>query len=96
MSKIMFQFRHKGEIPSMKQVLAMFELYEDEIDTEYGVVQTDSIEGLYLVLVDESAQVKIEKKLKDINAKTDPMVGLFSNPRIEPYSTRTSDTKNEK
>jgi hypothetical protein len=83
MSKIMFQFRHKGQSPSIEQVRAMFDLRQDEVDAEYGVVQTDSLEGLYLVLVSESATPKIEKKLK--NDKNDPAIGVFSNPHIEAY-----------
>jgi hypothetical protein len=96
MSKIMFQFRHRGESPSVEQVRATFGLRADEVDADYGVVQTDSLEGLYTILVDESAQAKIEERLKQMGAEADPRIGFFSNPRIEPFGPPIPDAKNER
>jgi hypothetical protein len=83
MSKVMLQFRKRGETPSLEEIRSTFDLRADQVDPEYGVVQTDSREGLYTVLVDDAARTQIEEKLRLSGAHNDPAVGGFSNPRIE-------------
>jgi hypothetical protein len=85
MAKLMFQFRQPGKVPSLDDVRANFGLQVHEIDPAFGVVETDSREGLYTVLVDEAARPQIEQQLKRTGADADPAVGLFSNPPIEPF-----------
>jgi hypothetical protein len=85
MPKAMFQFRKQGDEPTLDEVCATFNLRKDQVDSEYGVVQTDSREGLYVVLVDDLAQAQIKEKLEITDAYADPAVGVFSNPQIEPF-----------
>jgi len=85
MAKLMLQFRQRGSAPSLDDVRARFDLQAHEIDPAFGVVETDSREGLYTVVVDEAARQRIEQKLKQTGADADPAVGLFANPRIEPF-----------
>ena len=85
MAKVMLQFRKRGESPTLEEVRSTFDLGADQVDSEYGVVQTDRREGLYVVLVDDTAQAQIEEKIGLAGAGTDPAVGIFSNPHIEPF-----------
>ena len=94
MSNVIVQFRKRGESPTLEETRAMFDLDPDQVDPEFGVVQTDSQEGLYTFLVDPTAQAQVEQKLRLTGADTDPAVGIFSNPRIEPYD-RPLDTIDE-
>jgi hypothetical protein len=84
MGKVMFQFRHKGATPRLDQVSSRYGLSIEQLDADYGVIETDSLEGLHVVLVDEDAQGQIQAKLKERGEDSDPAVGVFSNPRIEP------------
>ena len=85
MSKVMFQFRHKDGHPALDQIRQKFGLTEEEVDSDSGVVQSDREKGLYVVMVEESAQSKIRQKLKDTGEDSDPAVGVFSNPRIDTF-----------
>ena len=85
MSMVMFQFRHAGGQPTLEQIRQAYGLRPDQVDPEYGVVETDSREGLFVVLVDDGAQRQIEDKLKERGAAGDPAVGVFANPPVEPF-----------
>ena len=85
MAKLMFQFRSKGRCPTLDEFCKMFDLRPEEVDPEFGIVQTDSVEGLCTALVDESAQIRVKAKLKLMGADTDLAVGFFANPPIEPF-----------
>jgi hypothetical protein len=78
----MLQFRHPGEPPSIDEVAGRFNLRPEEIDRNYGVVASDPVDGLYVVLVDPAAQARIDAALAAQPA--DPATGVFSNPRVEP------------
>jgi len=93
MGMVMFQFRHRGASPTLEQVRTTYGLRPDQVDPNYGVVETDSQDGLHVVLVDESAQAQIEAKLKQMGASSDRAVGVFANPRIEPFDTPRADAK---
>jgi len=85
MATVMFQFRHTGKSPSLDEVRKEFGLAVGEIDSAFGVIQTDSAEHLYTVLVDEKAAKRIQSKLSERGADKDPAVGVFSNPPIGPF-----------
>ena len=89
MEKLLFQFRQKLSTPTIESVCETFGLKTEEVDAEYGVVQTDANEGLFVVMVDEIARTRIDEKLKLLGADSDPAVGIFSNPRIEPFGPPT-------
>jgi hypothetical protein len=57
------------------------------VDSEFGILQSDSKEGLYVMLVDISAQERIKERLRAMGADADPAVGIFSNPRVEPLGS---------
>ena len=82
MSKVMFQFRDRGRLPTLDDVCTRFGLRPDEVDSQFGVIPTDSDAGLYVVLVHASAQERIKEKLKTMGADADPAVGVFANPSI--------------
>lgn len=85
MTKIMLQFRSTDKKPTLQDVREKFHLSAGELDSEYGVVLTDTQEGLYTVLVEEAARAKVDEALKQMGADQDPAVGLFSNPSIAPF-----------
>ncbi len=87
MKTAMLQFRQRGRAPSLKQVQRRFGLDASEIDAEYGVVQTDSTESLYVVRVDAAARPRIAARLKRLGLDDDPQVGIFADPQIEPMGT---------
>jgi N-methylhydantoinase A/oxoprolinase/acetone carboxylase beta subunit len=84
MHKVMFQFRERHKRPTLQEIYAEFDLQAKEVDSDFGVLQSDSQEGLYVILVDESAQERIRARLKDTGADADAVVGIFSNPGIKP------------
>jgi hypothetical protein len=95
MSKVMFQFREQRTRPTLEEVCTTFGLRPDEVDSEFGVLQSDSREGLYVILVDASAQERITANLRIVGADADPAVGIFSNPRIEPCESHMPSEKKE-
>jgi hypothetical protein len=84
MASVMFQFRHPGGAPTLDQVRTQYGLDAGDVDKTFGVVQTDSADDLYTVLVDDRATARIETALRQAGATGDPAVGVFSNPRVEP------------
>lgn len=88
MQSVMLQFKHRGDAPSLEDVLRMFDLHDYEIDTQFGVIATDPVEGLYTVLMDAKATVRVENRLA--KRTKDPSEGIFANPRIEPFGPPTS------
>lgn len=80
---MMFQFRHPGPAPALSDVEKRFAFAAGDVDREAGVSVTDPQEGLYVVMVRPSAVAKIERSLA--RAPKDPAVGVFGNPRIEPF-----------
>ena len=62
MSKVMFQFREQRKRPTLEEVCTIFGLRSNEVDSEFGVLQSDSQEGLYVILVDDSARERGPQK----------------------------------
>ncbi len=85
MAYTMFQFRHNSPNPSLKDFMTQFEVREEQIDTTFGIIPTDSEENLFVVMVADEAEEIILKKLKELGLDKDPAIGLFSNPKIEPF-----------
>ena len=79
----MLQFKHLGPPPSAEEVCRMFNLKPDEIETQFGIIATDPVEGIYTVLVDTTASGRVEAVLAA--RPSDPAEGIFANPRIEPF-----------
>lgn len=85
-ASVLFQFRHEGaSAPSLSEVAQRFGFQKDELDEGYGVVKVaDQQPGaLYAVLAEEGARARLEGKIRE--SASDPAVGFFANPRIEPF-----------
>ncbi len=87
MAKVMFQFRKRGKPPSLEEVCGTYGLRSEDVDTEYGVVATDTRDGLYVVLVDPAAESRIRQVLAELGLASDSAVGVFSNPPVEPFGS---------
>lgn len=83
MSKVLFQFRHPGPAPSVDSVCEEYGFERDELDLDFGVIQVDSAESLYTVLVDEKAKDRLEPTLR--SDASNQSIGFYANPRIEPF-----------
>jgi len=83
MPKVMIQFQHDGDEPSLQDIARRFAVEPDQIDPDFGVIATDPDAGLYTILVEEHIRVEILRQLG--RASEDPAIGEFSNPRIEPF-----------
>ena len=82
MADSMLQFHHPGGVPALDTALTMFGLSYGDVDRDYGVVPTNPLEGLYVILVKDHALAKVEAALK--SREKHAAEGLFGNPRIEP------------
>lgn len=83
MNKLLLQFKHKDGAPTIKDACNLFDLKVDEIDAQFGIIETDPIEKLYTMRVSSEAKERIEKKLK--NNQSDPAEGIFSDSHIEVF-----------
>lgn len=79
---ILFQFQSKEARPNLKGIADKYTFSVDSIDSDYGIIETDSGEGLYTVLVDAQAAKQIEEYLA--HHPHHPAEAIFSNPGIEP------------
>ena len=77
MPRVMVTLRLDPEQASLPEVRRLLGLAADEVDPAFGVVNISPAEHLYTILVDEAAAARI--------ANADPVEGVFSNPRIEPF-----------
>lgn len=82
-SKVMLQFRHAGQTPSLEQVCRLFDLETAEVDPDFGVIATDPSDNLYTVLIDERSVRRVQSALA--SRQSDPAEGVFANPKIEPF-----------
>lgn len=80
-NKVMVQFHYDGEPPDRSAVAARFDIPEDAIDPDFGVIVTDEVEKLCTVLVPRDVATKINPALRG----EDEASGSFSNPRIAPF-----------
>lgn len=79
MPKVMVTIQSPTAPPSIDEVRDRYQLAEDEIDLDFGVVEIDPQDHLYTILVDEAAAAKI------VPSGDWEVSGPFSNPRIEPF-----------
>jgi hypothetical protein len=88
-NKLLFQFRAGGPqgapLPDLTEVARRFGFAAGELDPDYGVVMTDSVDRLCVALASAAARERIESRL---DRQADPATGFFANPRVEP----TGDT----
>jgi hypothetical protein len=83
-SKVMVQFHFDGDSPPDRSaVAARFDIDEEAIDPDFGVIVTDDVEQLCTVLVPESVAKRIDPQLN----RQDEAEGSFSSPRIAPFGT---------
>ena len=77
MAGVMVTLRLPPEQATLEEVRRLLGLAPEEVDPAFGVVNISPAEHLYTILVDEAAAARI--------ANADPVEGVFSNPRIEPF-----------
>ena len=77
MAGVMVTLRMPPEQATLEEVRRLLGLAPEEVDPAFGVVNISPAEHLYTILVDEAAAARI--------ANADPVQGVFSNPRIEPF-----------
>lgn len=82
MAKLLYGIRWEGEPPTLEQVRERYGLAGDDVDAEFGVVATDPDEGLYSILVEESAVERLRGERTEAAAE---LQGPYANPRIEPF-----------
>lgn len=83
--RVMFQFRATATEPRLDEVCEQFDLSQNEVDGDFGVIRTDSREGLYVMMVDDDAARRLEQRLQEMGLAGDPQVGVFSNPSIATF-----------
>lgn len=83
MQSVLVQFKHDGPAPTVAEVRRLFNLKDDEVDDQFGVVAIDPDEHLYATLVAVNASGRVESALA--GRPRDPAEGVFSNPTIEPF-----------
>jgi hypothetical protein len=77
MAGVMVTLRLPPEQATLEEVRRLLGLSPEEVDPAFGVINISPAEHLYTILVDEAAAARI--------ANADPVEGVFSNPRIEPF-----------
>jgi hypothetical protein len=77
MARVMVTLRLPPEQATLEEVRRLLGLTPEEVDPAFGVVNISPAEHLYTILVDEEAAARV--------ADADPVQGVYSNPRIEPF-----------
>jgi hypothetical protein len=78
MSTLMVTIQAPEGAPDLESIKRRYGLADDEIDTDFGVVEIDPQDHSYTILVAEKAA----KKVSSTDRWT--VTGTYSNPRIEP------------
>ena len=86
MPDLMLQVHHTGGQPTLAEVRSRFGLAAAEVDEDYGVVPTDRMAGLYVILIKPEAASKVEAALS--GNRRHPAEGVFGNPPIESFDPR--------
>ena len=86
MPDLMLQVQHPGGQPTLADVRSRFGLAAAEVDEDYGVVPTDRVAGLFVILIKPEAVSKVEAALS--RDRRHPAEGVFGNPPIEPTDPR--------
>ena len=83
MQKVMLQFKYPSSTPSIGDVCELFDIKPQEIDSQFGVIETDRNENLYTVLIDATATTRVKAVLA--TRPSDPAENVFANPQVEPF-----------
>lgn len=79
MPKVMVTIQSPENPPTIAELRSRYDLAEDEIDGDFGVVEIDPQDHLYTVLVEEASASKF------VSTADWDVSGPFANPRIEPF-----------
>jgi hypothetical protein len=82
MKTVMVQLHIHNASPKIEDIARLLTIHVDQIDPEFGIIETDPADHLYTIMVDEAETATIEKIIA--KRKAHPAEGIFSNPRIEP------------
>jgi hypothetical protein len=82
MKTVMVQLHIRKNSPTLEDIAKLLAIQVDQIDPEFGIIETDPADHLYTMMVDETETANIEKIIA--KRKAHPAEGIFSNPRIEP------------
>ena len=76
MPKVMMSIESSEGMPTLQDISAKYALADDEIDNDFGVVELDPDNSVYLILVEQSATPKI------VSNDIWKVQGTYSNPTI--------------
>jgi hypothetical protein len=79
MTKVMVTIRARTGPPTVEAVIERYRLGPDDIDSDYGLVEIDPADHLYVILVEPDAAARIQPTEQWETA------GPYSNPRIAPF-----------
>lgn len=79
MAKVMVTIQADDGPPNLDAVVRQYQLSADEIDHDFGVVEIDPAERLYVILVEADVASRIHP------AGGWDTEGPYSNPRIAPF-----------
>lgn len=79
MTKVMVTIKAHDGPPTLDAVIERYQLGPDDIDADYGVVEIDPADRLYVILVEPDAAARIQPTEQWETG------GPYSNPRIAPF-----------
>jgi hypothetical protein len=86
MTKVMVTIQSPEGRPSLEAVIERYRLGPDDIDPDFGVVEIDPDDHLYVILVEPDAATRIKP------ADGWDTAGPYSNPRIAPFGPPEAET----
>lgn len=85
MGKVLFSITWDGpKPPTLADLFEKFAIHEDEIDSEFGIVEIDPEKSLYSILVN----VEVAQRLSGYDGL---LKGPYSNPRIAPMDLKEEE-----
>ncbi len=89
MTKVMVTIQAPEGPPSLEAVIERYQLGPDDIDSDFGVVEIDPDDDLYVILVEPDAATRIKP------AECWDTAGPYSNPRIAPFGPPEADSSGD-
>lgn len=86
MTKVMVTIQAPEGPPTLDAVIERYQLGPDDIDSDFGVVEIDPADHLYVILVEPDAATRIKP------ADGWDTAGPYSNPRIAPFGPPEADS----